>query len=246
MYMINQILGKVRETFTPSQREFEDLVNGAVELDACLINSHEPWNDLSLLNKTRLSSQLMNATEDVLFHLTMFVNLKNYSKIFTPIEQFTAIAETFDKENSEHGEPQVFPPDTDPSRESCIKLPGGWTKLVNETKIEVAVLSVSPECVAKVMNGIGVYEVNGEKNKRLNGRLISLSVTSQDPMTPFKLNSVRSKSLRFPGKGVEIGFHHLVDAWGDQAYEVHRKLHSGEKPKVAIGGAKCVFWNTKN
>lgn len=248
-YLINDTLNKAKFFPDQSQGEFEKLVNSAVNLDACLINQHEPWIDLTIFERSYLSSELLEATEDVLFHLTQVVNTHTkYRKVFQPIQQFTAAAEAFDK-GSVSKEPYIFPPDRGQNRESCIKLPVGWTDLLPDNKVEIAVISIAPECVAKVMTGTGVYEVNGENDRMLNGRLMSLTVTSSpssSEMSIFtRINAVRSYPLKFSGEGVEIAFHHAVDAWGDKIYDIPRKLHEGEKRKAVMGSALCAFWDTK-
>jgi len=47
-------------------------------------------------------------------------------------------------------------------------------------------------------------------------------------------------------KGVEIKFHHDVQAWGSngEVRTIRRKLHPGEKPKAVLGSAICVYWDT--
>ncbi len=250
-YLINDTLCKAKFFPDRSQGEFEKLVNSAVNLDACLINQHEPWIDLTIFERSFLSSELLEATEDVLFQLTQVVSTATkYSKVFQPIQQFTAAAEAFDK-GSVTKEPYIFPPDSFKNQESCIKLPVGWTDLLPEpdNKVEIAVLSIAPECVAKVMTGSGVYEVNGQNDKMLNGRLMSLTVTSSPSSSEnsifTRINAVRSYPLKFSGEGVEIAFHHVVDAWGDKIYDIPRKLHEGEKRKAVMGSAQCTFWDTK-
>lgn len=221
-----------------------------MHLDACLINQHEPWIDLTIIERSFVSTELLEATEDILFHLTHVVSTDTkYSKIFQPIQQFTAAAEAFNK-GSVSKEPYMFPPDKGQNRESHIKLPAGWTDLLPDNKVEIAVISIAPECVAKVMTGSGVYEVNGQNDKMLNGRLMSLTVTSSSPAGTenslfMRINAVRSYPLKFSGEGVEISFHHVVEAWGDEIYDIPRKLHYGEKRKAVMGSAQCAFWDTK-
>ena len=45
------------------------------------------------------------------------------------------------------------------------------------------------------------------------------------------------------GDKAQIKFMHDAEAWGSLSVEVKRRLHEGEKPKVALGTSTCVFWN---
>jgi len=46
------------------------------------------------------------------------------------------------------------------------------------------------------------------------------------------------------GRGVQIGFQHDVEAWGDEVVDIRRKLHAGETRKAALKTAQCVYWDT--
>lgn len=54
------------------------------------------------------------------------------------------------------------------------------------------------------------------------------------------------KLFGFSGKGVEITFHHDIEAWGAEKQDVPRRLHIGEKPKAVLGSTQCVFWDTQS
>lgn len=214
-----------------------------MHLDACLIKQHEPWEDLSISEKLNLSTQLLEATEHALLQLTQVVSTdKKYIKVFQPIQQFTAAAEAFNK-GSVSTEPYIIPPNINGQKlGTSIKLPSGWTDLLPNNKVEIAVISIAAECIAKVMTESGVYQVNGKNDRMLNGRLISLTVSSSSS----SLDEIRSYPLNFSKEeGVEIVFYHVVDAWGDQIYDIPRKLHEGENRKAVSGSVLCAFWDTK-
>lgn len=228
---------------------FENLTETAITLDGCLIATTDPWKDFdsglvnqSLINKSKISSKIMQATEDVMFHLTGVVEDNDYCKKFIPSDSFLACAESFDRRSPNKTEYQ-FPLQNFTDAPVNIKLPKDWAGILSYDKVEVAVITLAVESLAKIMTGnTGVFEVNGKENKRINARIVSISVSSSKYDQPTNLGR-RTKSLNFPDKGIEIGFRHIFEGWGKRPYQLPRRLHPGEVPKVALGTVECAYWN---
>jgi hypothetical protein len=56
---------------------------------------------------------------------------------------------------------------------------------------------------------------------------------------------IRNIKVLLLGQGVQILFHHIVEAFGTEAVSLRKTLKQGELPKAAMGTAECVYWDNK-
>ncbi|CAL8095151.1 unnamed protein product [Orchesella dallaii] len=245
------------KSFSPKLSQYEPVVETAVDLSAFLMQFKDPWKDLSDIEKSSISTHLIDNTEDSLFHLTELVKTDTYSKIFVQnpadVSKFLILAETFYKRKTRANEIYEFPPlSVRDVQDSFIKLPSGWEDLLPSSKVDIAAMSIDSEYISYMMPGqyrnLGAgSKIEVGNHKVINGRLISFSLLSASSLTRnnIDMRSMQNSSVYFKEKGVEITFRHDTEAWGDAVHDIPRKLHDGEKPKAVLGSTQCVFWNTK-
>lgn len=140
--------------------ELESVVGKAVDLNAFLMQYHEPWKDLPLPEKSEISTDIIDNTEDAIFHLTHESYDEHYKRIFnsansTDANKFLILAETFDKETyTANNGRYEFPPKAErDEHDSFIKLPDGWSKQVKNKQIEIAAMSIGSNTISSIMPG---------------------------------------------------------------------------------------------
>lgn len=158
--LVDTVVTKAREFLTESATfpEVEKVIDKAVDLNTFLITFHEPWKDLTLPEKSVISTDIIENTEEALFHLTHGAPEDNYTKNYsldqTETNGFLIFAESFDNVVSKPNRNYEFPPKMKrDSHDSFIKLPVGWGKLVPNKQIEIAAMSIDSEYIISIMPG---------------------------------------------------------------------------------------------
>ncbi|ODM94029.1 Latrophilin-3 [Orchesella cincta] len=243
---ITSLVGRILEKakgFSPTLSNYERVVETAIDLSAFLMQYQDPWKDLSDLEKSSVSTSLIDNTEDSLFHLTELVKTETYTKIYTQnltdMSKFLILAESFHKQKAkvQSGTYEFPPSSVRELQDSFIKLPANWQDLIPSNKVDIAAMSIDSHL------GAG-SKIEVSNQKVINSRLISFTVISSGTLSG-NMKAMQNASINFKDKGVEITFRHDTEAWGDEVQNVPRKLHEGEKPKAVLGSTQCVYWNTK-
>lgn len=64
------------------------------------------------------------------------------------------------------------------------------------------------------------------------------------PLMSFTFgNATLPTDIVFNEKGVQITFAHDWTAWGNEGYEIPRRLGENERPKAVRDSARCVYWD---